>query len=201
MLIDHTIEVSDEILELLSLEKGVSTVGSKEDQSALLRRIEELFQKEQKGAQRQKSAGVVHSSLGGSCCNTIRTMAAIGERVCFATNLAEDKEGRIVEEILGRESNLLLSIFKEKGVTGSTLVCVSPDGERTMHAQLGVALLLDKRAFSIEDLIQSQIYHFCGYQWGVFSQRKMIQDALVLAGLSKTLISFDPRRSRGCEAS
>lgn len=182
VLYDHTIPVCDTLITKLGLTKGISSVGNKTEQQELLNNIEQLS---------SQTPSEVNCSLGGSCCNMARTMASLGAKVSFSTNVADDKEGRHIATTLKQQKNLHAHITWSSPHTGSTLVLVSEDGERTMHAQLGVSTKIDQHSFVSDDFLQSSLFHFCGYQWGVPSQKKVLRDALELAKLANIVVSFD----------
>lgn len=181
VLIDHTYDVSDDLIAELGLTKGQGAMGDTAAHNQLLAAVAA-----------HPAAKKVHKSLGGSCCNVLRVLAdALQEPVSFATNIGPDQAGELVRTSLATLPQLKAHITSSPGATGSTLVLVSPDGERTMHANLGVSQHLDKHAFCGDDFLASHIFHFCGYQWTVPAQKTVLHDALHLAVPAQVIISFD----------
>lgn len=181
VLMDHTYDVSHDLIAELHLAKGSGAMGDTAEHNRLLAAVAA-----------HPAAQKVHESLGGSCCNVIRVLAeTLQEPVSFATNVGPDQAGELVRTSLASLPQLNEHITTSQGATGSTLVLVSPDGERTMHADLGVSHHLNKHAFCADDFLASHIFHFCGYQWTVPAQQSVLRDALHLATPAKVLISFD----------
>ena len=179
VLYDHTFAATDQHLKELGLKKGFGSVSSPSDHKALIAQIEKLM------------GPRVHGSIGGSCCNVARTLAQLGEPVSFATNVGNDELSEHVQDSLSSTPLLTTRVSKADGTTGSTAVLVTEDGERTMNADLGVSAVLGKEAFCADDFLQSKVFHFCGYQWGVPSQKKVLLEALHLAREADILVSFD----------
>ena len=180
-LMDHTYRVSDQLITDLKLTKGQGAMGSTAEHQQLLATLAT-----------HPTGQKVNQSLGGSCCNVARCLAdPLLESVSFATNVGTDQAGQETQNILANTERLTSHITTHQGATGSTIVLVSPDGERTMHADLGVSNYLDKHSFNSDDFLDSSIFHFCGYQWGSPSQRQVLTDALHLAQSAQVVVSFD----------
>ncbi|MCY4380154.1 MAG: adenosine kinase, partial [Proteobacteria bacterium] len=191
LLYDRIIKVSDNTLQQLNLEKSITVIGSKQEQQALLERLI-AWQSPSQGTS-HSGKGLFSFAVGGSCANVARTMAAMAEKTCFASAIAADQEGLDLKNMLAELDDFHGYLTTTPGHTGSTLVLVTPDGERTMHAQLGVCSAINQKVFQqmTPDLGESAIFHFCGYQWDAASQQQMIQFALVKSQESGLLISFD----------
>ena len=75
---------------------------------------------------------------GGSVCNTMRTISHLGGKTAFIGKIGDDALGKIYEEsVVNAGVTSLLS--KKEGLSGSSTILVSPDGERTMCTYLGPA--------------------------------------------------------------
>ena len=128
--------------------------------------------------------------LGGSALNAIRTLAQLGKRTVFAGMVSDDEFGdRIVKrmEQLGIVARLGRSLEK----TGSCVILITPDGERTMNTHLGASRLYGEAEVPHTEIAAAKILHFCGYQWDTDGQKQGIGKAVATAKAHETLVSFD----------
>lgn len=129
--------------------------------------------------------------LGGSSMNAIRTLAALGKKAVFAGMVSKDDFGRRIEERLeqlGIDSHL---IFGNEDATGSCVILITPDGERTMNTHLGSSRLYDHAAVPMHHIKDARVFHFSGYQWDTDGQKNAIMNAVKTASANNTLVSFD----------
>ena len=77
---------------------------------------------------------------GGSVANSIVGLSQLGNKVGFIGKVSDDKFGIKYEEGLNKEKvNFLYMKKKEALPTGTCLILVTPDSERTMCTYLGIA--------------------------------------------------------------
>jgi sugar/nucleoside kinase (ribokinase family) len=174
-LVDILVEVDEATLSSLNLRRGVMHLVDSATQKSLL----------------QKVAGFPKSiELGGSSLNAIRALAAMGHKTAFAGMVGQDEFG---SEIKTRLSALRIDaqLGEMEEATGTCLIFVTPDGERTMNTCLGASRLYGEKLVPHDIIEKSSIFHFCGYQWDTSEQVKAIKDAISTAQRHDTLISFD----------
>lgn len=129
-------------------------------------------------------------SCGGSCPNTMVTLAALGVETTLAGRVGNDEFGRKYKAQLLSEGVKDELVFCDEP-TGSSIILVSEDSERTMNTYLGA-----NRYFSEEDIVESSIkdadyFHFTGYMWDTPSQKASVRKALKLAHENNVKVSFD----------
>lgn len=173
---DIMIEISEEELTNLKLNKGIMHIVSSDVQSQLLKSFEHKNKKEE---------------LGGSGLNTIRALALLNTNNAFAGMVGEDTDGKSVVSRLNELKVTHKLRVHDKESTGTCVVLVTPDKERTMHTSLGASSLYDQTLVPDEEIKNSKVFHFCGYQWDTDPQKEAILHAIKIAKASKTLISFD----------
>lgn len=175
-LVDVLYEVPDSVISELSLTKGIMHLVDAPRQSAVLNHLK----------------GRKHTiELGGSSLNAMRTVASLGLKTSFAGMIGKDDFGKRISERMQQlriESHLGLS---DKEPTGSCLILITPDGERTMNTNLGASRLYDSSHVPNKSIENAKILHFCGYQWDTEGQMSGIKNALATAKRSDTLVSFD----------
>ena len=130
-------------------------------------------------------------SCGGSAPNTIITLSSLGIEATIAGKIGSDEYGTIYKNrlnALGVRDNLAVS---DKNVTGSSIILITPDSERTMNTYLGA-----NRDFCPDDVIETEVaradfFQFTGYMWDTQNQMQAIRKALDIAKRNNVLVSFD----------
>ena len=172
-LVDVLYKVTDEQLEDLKLQKGMMTLASPEAQ----KKLHDYLGKPD------------NTELGGSSMNAIRGLAGLGCKTAFAGMVGRDDFGQTIHKRM-EELKITNHLGDCEEATGTCIVLVTPDGERTMHTCLGASRLYDESHIP-QEISKSKIFHFCGYQWDTEEQKKAIHKAIKIAHESDTLISFD----------
>jgi sugar/nucleoside kinase (ribokinase family) len=130
-------------------------------------------------------------SCGGSCPNTIIALASLGIGTTLAGKIGDDENGRLYSEklaSLGVRDELVRTGMMP---TGSTVILVTPDSERSMNTYLGANRLYDEEDVNEQTVRDSDFFHFTGYMWDTGCQQRSIRKALALAKESGTVVSFD----------
>ncbi len=130
------------------------------------------------------------TELGGSAMNAIRTLAQLGKKTAFAGMVGVDAFG---ERIKSRMAQLGIQSHLGHGqeATGSCVILITPDGERTMNTNLGASRLYGSAEVPHAEIKRTQVLHFCGYQWDTDAQKKAIKEAVLTAKEAGTVVSFD----------
>ena len=175
-LIDVIVNVSEEELRSLGLYKGTMNLINLEKRLELTSFIND------------KSPSF---SCGGSCPNTVITLSALGVETTLAGKIGSDEYGTIYRNRLNAlnvRDNLAVS---DANVTGSSIILITPDSERTMNTYLGA-----NRDFCPDDVIESEVsradfFQFTGYMWDTKNQMEAIRKALDIAKRNNVMVSFD----------
>jgi len=103
---------------------------------------------------------------GGSVANSIVGLSQLGNKVGFVGKVNDDDLGRKYEEGLKKENvEYLYSKKKEELPTGTCLILITPDSERTMCAFLGTAGKINKNDVDSNVVKNSEITFLEGYLW------------------------------------
>jgi len=103
---------------------------------------------------------------GGSVANSIVGLSQLGNEVGFIGKINEDSLGQKYEDGLKKENvNYFYSKKKEKLPTGTCLILITPDSERTMCTFLGTAGKINKYDVDVNRVKSSQITFLEGYLW------------------------------------
>ena len=101
---------------------------------------------------------------GGSVANSIVGLSQLGDKVGFIGKVSDDNFGRKYEEGLAKENvEYFYSKKKEELPTGTCLILVTPDSERTMCTFLGTAGKINENDVNSEAIKKSELIFLEGY--------------------------------------
>ncbi len=116
---------------------------------------------------------------GGSVANSIVGISQLGDEVGFIGKVSDDDFGSKYEEGLKKESvKYFYSKKKEKLPTGTCLILITPDSERTMCTFLGTAGKIDENDVSSDAIKKSEIIFLEGYLWDEGEPKKAFDKAI-----------------------
>ena len=103
---------------------------------------------------------------GGSVANSIVGLSQLGNKVGFIGKINDDDLGQEYENGLKKESvSYFYSKKKEDLPTGTCLILITPDSERTMCTFLGTAGKINENDININSIKESEITFLEGYLW------------------------------------
>ena len=103
---------------------------------------------------------------GGSVANSIVGLSQLGNEVGFIGKISDDDLGNNYEEGLKKENvKYLYSKKKESLPTGTCLILVTPDSERTMCTYLGTAGKINENDITLDAIKNSELIFLEGYLW------------------------------------
>jgi len=116
---------------------------------------------------------------GGSVANSIVGLSQLGNKVGFVGKVSEDNLGSKYEEGLKKEKvEYFYSKKKEKLPTGTCLILITPDSERTMCTFLGIAGKIDENDIDTDAVKSSEITFLEGYLWDEGEPKKAFEKAI-----------------------
>ena len=116
---------------------------------------------------------------GGSVANSIVGISQLGDKVGFIGKISDDEFGNKYEEGLKKENvKYFYSKKKEELPTGTCLVLVTPDSERTMCTFLGTAGKINENDISSDAIKGSEIIFLEGYLWDEGEPKKAFDKAI-----------------------
>ena len=116
---------------------------------------------------------------GGSVANSIVGISQLGDKAGFIGKISNDEFGEKYEEGLKKE-NVEYFYYKkrEKLPTGTCLILVTPDSERTMCTFLGTAGKINENDVGADVIKKSEIIFLEGYLWDEGEPRKAFDKAI-----------------------
>ena len=125
------------------------------------------------------SLNIEETVSGGSVANSIVGLSQLGNKVGFIGKVSDDSLGSKYEEGLKREKvNYFYSKKKEDLPTGTCLILITPDSERTMCTFLGTAGKINKKDLDTKAIKNSEITFLEGYLWDEGDPKKAFEEAI-----------------------
>ena len=119
---------------------------------------------------------------GGSVANSIVGISQLGNKVGFIGKVSDDDLGSKYEEGLKKEKvEYFYSKKKEELPTGTCLILVTPDSERTMCTFLGTAGKINESDVSSDAIKKSEMIFLEGYLWDEGEPKKAFDKAIINA--------------------
>ena len=116
---------------------------------------------------------------GGSVANSIVGLSQLGNKVGFIGKVSDDELGSKYEDGLKSEKvEYFYNKKKEELPTGTCLILVTPDSERTMCTFLGTAGKINENDVSADVVKNSEIIFLEGYLWDEGEPKKAFEKAI-----------------------
>ena len=116
---------------------------------------------------------------GGSVANSIVGLSQLGNEVGFIGKISDDDFGKKYEDGLIKEKvNFFYKKKKEKLPTGTCLILITPDSERTMCTFLGTSGKINENDIDLEIINKSKIIFLEGYLWDEGEPQKAFEKAI-----------------------
>lgn len=158
--VDVLLQISEQEFQTLDLEKGT------------MRLVESKVQKELLTA---LAAHKPTLASGGSVANSIVAVAQLGGKGAFFCRLGDDRYGLFYEEefsTFGIETRNPITVGE---MTGTSVIVITPDAERTMRTDLGIGMHLGPENIDQEALKRSKWLFIEGY---LFSNTDSAREAI-----------------------
>lgn len=150
-LVDSELVLTDEQLTATGLTKGNMTLASHSEQHDLVQSLNA------QNITASKQAG------GGSAANSIYAAASLGSDCFYACRVGQDDAGRFYLADLNAAGIRTSQKSFAEGTTGSCMVMVTPDGERTMQTHLGTSAEISDTDIEFAQLNDANWLYLEGY--------------------------------------
>ena len=126
-----------------------------------------------------KNLKIEKSISGGSVANSIVGLSQLKNEVGFIGKISDDDFGSKYEEGLKKENVKYFYVKKKERVpTGTCLILVTPDSERTMCTFLGTAGKINENDIDENTIKKSELTFLEGYLWDEGEPRKAFEKAI-----------------------
>ena len=161
-IVDVLCKVDDDFLVKNSLTKSTMKLIDKDEFKTLL-----------------SLSNIEETVSGGSVANSIVGLSQLGNNVGFIGKVSDDNLGQKYEDGLKKEKvNYLYNKKKEPIPTGSCLILITPDSERTMCTYLGTAGKINDQDIDESIIKNSKITFLEGYLWDEGEPKKAFDKAI-----------------------
>ena len=129
-----------------------------------------------------KNLKIEKTISGGSVANSMVGLSQLGNEVGFIGKISDDEFGVKYETGLNKENvEFIYSKKKEKLPTGTCLILITPDSERTMCTFLGTAGKINESDIDTRAIENSDIVFLEGYLWDEGEPKKAFDKAILNA--------------------
>jgi len=178
-IMDIQVQCDDAFLADHGIDKGVMTLVDAARQQEVLQALQ---------------GHTLNFCSGGSAANTIVGIAEMGGRCGYACLTGDDGHGVMYLKEM-RDLGVTINTAASSGVTGSCVVLITPDAERTMLTHLGVSAALQSSHLDGKELANARIVYVEGYLFAGDDTRAAALEAIALAkanGAEVALTLSDP---------
>ena len=174
-IVDVLCKVDDQFIKDHSLSKGTMKLVDEQEFKNLLSNLK-----------------IESTVSGGSVANSIVGMSQLGDNVSFIGKVNDDDLGHKYIDGLKKENvDYFYNVKKENTSTGTCLILITPDSERTMCTFLGIAGQIDDNDLDANAIHNAEITFLEGYLWDEGGPTKAFEKALSAAKKSAMSLS-DP---------
>ena len=149
-LVDIQTKVSDDELKGLKYEKGMMTLSDENEQKELLNKLKDHS---------------LSTCSGGSAANTIHGIGALKGRAYYIGRVANDSYGKHYSEDMADCGVGFPGSGSENFGTGTSVVLITPDAQRTMITNLGISTSLHPDNVDETILKGAKYVYIEGYLW------------------------------------
>ena len=161
-IVDVICKVEDSFLEQHSLTKSTMKLVDEKEFKKLLTNLK-----------------IEETVSGGSVANSIVGLSQLGNNVGFIGKISDDELGKKYEDGLKKENVEYFYLKKKEEVpTGTCLILITPDSERTMVTFLGTAGKINENDIDTNAIKKSEILFLEGYLWDEGEPRKAFDKAI-----------------------
>ena len=174
-LVDIEVQVDDVFIENAAVTKGGMTLSSLEDQNKILAFLQSKPKK---------------ISSGGSAANTVHGASVLGAKSYYLGRVANDSKGKHYTEDMRNCGVGFSGPGADEEGTGTCLILITPDTERTMLTNLGVSSSLHSKNIDETIVKNARGVYIEGYLWTGDDTREAGQHMARIAKKERIPVSF-----------
>jgi sugar/nucleoside kinase (ribokinase family) len=174
-ILDLLVRADDATIAALGLHKGTMRLVETEEQTRILEAVAGLDPEVE---------------AGGSCANVLRVASLVGALTSYSSAVGHDANGAAFRAALGR-CGVRDHVARVDGRTGTSVILITPDGERTMNTHLGVCREYRPEHVPVGEIRASKIFFTTGYIFDTPNQIQAIETALDAARAAHARIAID----------
>ncbi|MCA9070994.1 MAG: adenosine kinase, partial [Planctomycetaceae bacterium] len=174
-LTDIQAQISDDVLTELGFAKGMMTLVDEDTQSKVLAALKETE---------------VTRCAGGSAANTIMGVVDFGGTAAYASKVGQDEIGEFFLKDM-RQLGVTIEVPPASdGGSGTCVVLITPDAQRTMLTHLGASATLGPEDINEDEIRQAKYVYVEGYLFTATATRDAALKAIDLAKKNGVKVAF-----------
>jgi sugar/nucleoside kinase (ribokinase family) len=173
-LVDIQFQVNDNVITESGLAKGEMRLAGKDEQNELIKKLSHLNH---------------NKCSGGSAANTVIAFSQFGGKAAYLTMLGNDDNGRFYASEFHEIGIKLSTDYLDDEPTGTCLVLITPDSERTMYTCLAATSKFTKTNLDKELVESSKWLYIEGYSFSQQHTTEAIFEAVDIAQKAGVKIS------------
>jgi sugar/nucleoside kinase (ribokinase family) len=178
-IVDIQLKIDETFLDHIKVPKGLMTLVESERQVQILAAL---------------AGRATHRCSGGSACNTVVGVAALGGKAVYAGKTAGDDLGAFYVDDL-RKLGIAVPVAAGSGTTATSVILITSDAQRTMLTHLGISTTLGPGDMPEHEIANAEYVYIEGYLFTGDSTRAAALRAIELAkqhGVKVALTISDP---------
>ncbi len=178
-IMDLQLRVQDTLLGTLEVDKGIMTLVDSPRQNTILAGLD---------------GQPVNRCSGGSACNTVVGIADFGGQTAYACKVGDDETGQQYLDELD-QLGIDCHVAPNPGETGTCVVLITPDAQRTMLTHLGASTSLSVADVHEDEIAKAQYLYVEGYLFSDPGTKAAALEAIRVAkaaGVKVALTVSDP---------
>jgi sugar/nucleoside kinase (ribokinase family) len=178
-LVDIQVRIPDSHLTTLGFTKGIMTLVDEDAQTRVLASL---------------NGHAITRCAGGSAANTMMGVIDFGGTAAYAGKVGRDDIGEFFLSDM-RQLGVKIEVPQANGQSGTSVILISPDAQRTMLTHLGLSATLGPDDISADEIRKAEYVYIEGYLFAGDSTRAAALKAIKLAkehGVKVALTISDP---------
>jgi sugar/nucleoside kinase (ribokinase family) len=168
-IVDIIASVDDRFLLNHRIAKGTMTLVDEFRSKELLKAL----------ADNHQTMSSLHEVAGGSAANTMAGLASLGGNGLFLGKVSADRLGAVFGKSMSATGiEFHNGAGKSSAATASSMIAVTPDGQRSMNTYLGACREMTPDDVDEEQLARARILYIEGYLWDEESAKQASRKAI-----------------------
>jgi len=173
-LVDIQAQVSDDVIDKLRFPKGIMTLVDTDTQQRVLEVLD---------------GHPIHRCAGGSAANTVLGVADFGGKAAYVGKVGNDPLGEFCLDDM-RRMGVAIEVPPSTGQTGTCVVLITEDAQRTMLTSLGVSGTLSADDIDEREIRKARYIYVEGYLFAGPTTRLAARRAIELAKANGVKVAF-----------
>lgn len=142
-------------------------------------------------ADARQALSFLHEVAGGSCANTMAGLASLGSKGVYVGKIHDDRLGAVfAESMRALGVNFICRPGTSGAPTASSMIAVTPDGQRSMNTYLGACRELVPADVDETRLAGARVLYIEGYLWDEENAKQASRKAMAAVKTAGGLVAL-----------